>query len=368
MYPLIRRMLFRLDPERAHAITFTLLARFPFFVRWLCHRVDDTSALKQEVWGMPFAHPVGLAAGLDKDGVAVNALLGCGFSFVEVGTVTPKPQPGNEKPRLFRLIEDEAIINRMGFNNAGATAMRRHLMKKRRQGIVGINFGKNKVTPNEDAVNDYLTLMDALYPVGDYAVINVSSPNTPGLRDLQAEQSLLPLVQQVLERRDKLVDSHRYSVQPHKPPVLVKLSPDLPDETLVSLAKKLQQLGIDGLIATNTTIERPTLQSARKTESGGLSGRPLGTRSTQVIRLLYAATGGTLPIIGGGGVFSAADAFEKIRAGASLVQIYTSFIFSGPGVVGDIVEGLNTLVRENGFSHISEAVGIDAETHKQTDA
>ncbi|QQE80283.1 dihydroorotate dehydrogenase (quinone) [Alicyclobacillus sp. SO9] len=367
MYPLIRNALFRMDAERAHITTMRLLSLFPSAAHWLTVTPRPSPLLQQSLWGLNFSHPVGLAAGLDKDGVAVNALFDAGFSFVEVGTVTPKEQPGNDKPRLFRLIEDGALINRMGFNNHGEAALRKNLLKKRRIGTVGINFGKNKITANDRAADDYVELMETLYPLGDYIVINVSSPNTPGLRDLQTEHSLIPLVERVLAKRDELYRAHEDTVQPHRPPVLVKLSPDLSDSAVQSLGKSLAGIGVDGFIATNTTLDRPKLLSANKLQSGGLSGRPLAQRSTQVIRLLYQATQGAIPIIGSGGVFSAEDAYEKICAGASLLQIYTAFIYKGPPVIAEIVTELEALLAHNGFHHITEAVGSKAEDHVSPD-
>lgn len=357
MYLLIRNALFRMDPERAHTTTLRLLSLVPSAARWLAERPQPSPLLQQSLWGLSFSHPVGLAAGLDKDGVAVNALFDAGFSFIEVGTVTPKPQPGNDKPRLFRLIEDRALINRMGFNNQGEAALRRNLLKKRRLGIVGINFGKNKVTENYKAADDYVELMETLYPLGDYIVINVSSPNTPGLRDLQTETSLTPLVERVLSKRNELCAAHQDTLNPHRPPVLVKLSPDLSDSAVQSLGKSLADIGVDGFIATNTTLDRPQLQSSHRRENGGLSGRPLFHRSTEVIRVLYEATDGAVPIIGSGGIFSAEDAYEKICAGASLLQLYTAFIYKGPAVIAEIVTELEALLAHNGFHHISEAVG-----------
>ncbi|MCL6625129.1 dihydroorotate dehydrogenase (quinone) [Alicyclobacillus shizuokensis] len=364
MYPLIRSVLFHMDPERAHRITLRTLSLFPGAARLFGRIGPATPHLSQTLWGLSFPHPIGLAAGLDKDGIAIDGLLACGFSFLEVGTVTPRPQPGNPKPRLFRLLEDEALINRMGFNNRGAAALRKHLSQRRRRGIVGVNCGRNKTTHNEWAAEDYLLVMETVYPLADYIVINVSSPNTPGLRDLQAEESLLPLVARVLAKRDELYQANTAMV-PHRPPVLVKLSPDLPDDTLVHIAQRLCKAGVDGLIATNTTVRREGLSSRHSHEQGGLSGKPLRTRSTQVIARLHLAIGDQTPIIGCGGVSTAQDAYEKICAGASLVQVYTAFIYHGPALVRSLVQELPSLLARDGFSHIREAVGSRAKTLAQ---
>lgn len=360
MYSLLRPLLFRMAPERAHHLVLNGLHWFPGMVRFVAPTWIPDTRLQQTLWGLSFPHPIGLAAGLDKNAIAVDGLLASGFSFIEVGTVTPKPQPGNPQPRLFRLVEDEGLINRMGFNNQGADAVKSHLQQRRRKGIVGVNLGKNKITPNEQAVDDYLTLLDKLYPLPDYVVLNVSSPNTPGLRDLQSEESLVPLVQQVLRKRNEQFEEHKNKIWPRHTPVLVKLAPDLADDAIASLATALTAEGIDGFIATNTTIQRPSLKSAQKAETGGLSGRPLKDRSTEVIRILYRATEGKIPIIGSGGVFTAEDAYEKIRAGASLVQVYTGFIYQGPGIVKDLVEGVQRLLQRDGLSTLAQAVGLDA--------
>jgi dihydroorotate dehydrogenase len=340
-----------MSAERAHTTTLRLLSTCPQLVRLAAPHIEAPASLHQQIWGLSFPHPVGLAAGLDKNAEAIPGWFACGFSFAEVGTVTPMPQPGNPQPRLFRLREDQALINRMGFNNHGVTEMRKHLAQRRPGYVVGVNLGKNKWTPNESAVDDYVTLITHVGTLADYFVINVSSPNTPGLRDLQSEEALIPLVQTILERRDELGS---------RPPVLVKLSPDLPDSALTDLAKALMTCGVDGFIATNTTIARNELCSPNAGESGGLSGRPLAQRSTDVIRLLHQATQGTVPIIGCGGIFSAQDAYQKIRAGAHLVQVYTGFIYRGPRIVKDIVDGLDELLRQDGYAHVRDAIGVDA--------
>ncbi|MCL6515699.1 quinone-dependent dihydroorotate dehydrogenase [Alicyclobacillus sp.] len=352
MYHLLRPVLFRMEPEAAHHTILALLARMPWSVRLACAPVSPSPALGQTLWGRRFPHPVGLAAGLDKNAVAVPALFQCGFSFVEVGTVTPRPQPGNPKPRLFRLPADEALINRMGFNNDGADLVAQRVHRWRGLGIIGVNLGKNKTTPNDAALEDYLANVRVFCAIADYLVINVSSPNTPGLRDLQAQEQLVPLVRAVLAERDRLTEGSR-------PPLLVKLAPDLSDEDLAELAVALTNIGVDGLIATNTTIARPKLHTPFANEPGGLSGKPLRERATAVVRQLYEATRGKIPIIGSGGVFSADDAYEKIRAGASLVQVYTGFIYRGPGIVREIADGLAQRLARDGFEKIEEAIGAD---------
>ncbi|MCF8566082.1 quinone-dependent dihydroorotate dehydrogenase [Alicyclobacillus tolerans] len=357
MYSLLRPLLFRLDPEFAHKLVLHSMALMPSLGRLASSSFDASPTLNQTLWNLKFPHPIGLAAGLDKDGIAIDGLLSCGFSFIEVGTVTPKPQPGNATPRLFRLLEDQALINRMGFNNQGAAKLAENVRRRRKRGVVGVNLGKNKTTPNEQAASDYLALLDALYPLPDYVVINVSSPNTPGLRDLQTEESLIPLAKSVLARRDEQYESYRDRVRPHKTPVLVKLAPDLTNEALSAVAQGLLDIGIDGFIATNTTLSREGISSAHSHESGGLSGKPLKKRSTEVIRILYQATRGRVPIVGSGGVFDADDAYEKVCAGANLVQVYTGFIYRGPQIVGSIVTGLEKRLRQDGFSSIQEAVG-----------
>jgi dihydroorotate dehydrogenase len=348
-----------MSAERAHKLVLHTMALCPASVRLAARKFQPSQALHQELFGLSFPHPIGLAAGLDKDGIAVNALFDCGFSFVEVGTVTPVAQPGNPQPRLFRLKEDEALINRMGFNNHGVEQLKRNLLRKRRRGVVGVNLGKNKVTPNDSAVNDYLVSLDAVYPLADYIVVNVSSPNTPGLRDLQSESALLPLVKSVLERRDTIFEAQKHKIKAYRVPVLIKLAPDLADDAIVSLTERLLEAGIDGFIATNTTIKRDNLKSVHQNEQGGLSGKPLKARATEVIRLIYSVTQGRVPIIGCGGVMSADDAYEKLRAGANLVQIYTGFVYKGPGLIREIVEGLDKRIRQDGFESIKEVIGQD---------
>lgn len=287
--------------------------------------------LEREVFGLRFKNPVGLAAGFDKNADYVEEMAALGFGFVEIGTVTPRPQPGNDKPRMFRLTEDDALINRMGFNNQGVdvAATRLRYVKNRDSIIIGGNIGKNKDTPNEDAVNDYTYCFDALFDVVDYFVVNVSSPNTPGLRDLQEKGPLMKILQALQSRNNKAGVSR---------PILLKIAPDLTDGQLDDIVELVTESGIAGVVATNTTISREGLRSkpAQVQEAGGLSGKPLRARATEVIRYLVAKSGGRFPIIGVGGIHSPADAIEKMEAGAALVQLYTGFIYEGPNLIKSI--------------------------------
>ncbi|KAM6063553.1 dihydroorotate dehydrogenase (quinone), mitochondrial isoform 3-T3 [Theristicus caerulescens] len=311
------------------------------------------------VLGQRFRNPVGLAAGFDKQGEAVDGLYKMGFGFVEVGTVTPKPQEGNPRPRVFRLAEDEAVINRYGFNSHGHAAVERRLRARqetqlRLTGVgmpLGVNLGKNK--SSTDAAADYVAGVRTLGPLADYLVVNVSSPNTPGLRDLQGKAELRDLLTKVLAERDMLPCER-------KPAVLVKIAPDLTAQDKQDIASVICELGVDGLIVSNTTVSRPSsLRSRQCTEPGGLSGKPLRELSTRTIREMYSLTRGRVPIIGVGGVSSGRDALEKIRAGASLVQMYTALVYHGPPVVGAVKRELEELLREQGFKNVMEAVGAD---------
>lgn len=288
--------------------------------------------------GLHFKNPVGLAAGLDKDALVIDELSAFGFGFIEIGTVTPKPQPGNDKPRLFRLKKDQALINRMGFNNSGVKEVAARLRKRKSGIIIGGNIGKNKVTPNEEAVNDYLTCFEELHDTVDYFVVNVSSPNTPGLRELQEKEPLKKL----------LGTLQKENLRKKKPrPILLKIAPDLTDFQLDDIVEIVKETGIEGIIATNTTIDRSGLhtsdQELEKIGAGGLSGKPLTIRSTEVIRYLYQRSGGSFPIIGVGGIHSPEDALEKLQAGASLIQIYTGFIYEGPGLIKRINKLLSSV-------------------------
>ena len=302
---------------------------------------------------MTFANPVGLAAGLDKNGVALQPLAALGFGFIEAGTVTYHPQPGNPRPRLFRLREDEALINRAGFNNDGAAAFARRVEQHRPACVLGVSIGKSKITPLENATEDYLASFELVYKVADYLAVNVSSPNTPQLRELQQSQQLTSLLSALQQRNRELQ-------QPL--PLLVKLSPDLERSELETIVEVVERLGIDGIIATNTTVSRDNLrtdaQRVAACGEGGLSGKPIKTRSTKMIADLYQLTGGRIPLIGVGGIFTAEDAWEKITAGASLVQLYTGFIYRGPNIAREINEGLATILAREGLKSISDAVGI----------
>ncbi len=309
-------------------------------------------SLAVSLWGLAFPNPVGLAAGFDKNGEVADALLGQGFGFVEVGTVTPRPQPGNPLPRMFRLPEDGAVINRMGFNNQGLAAMARRLAARRRVGIVGANLGKNKDT--EDAAADYEAGAARLAPLADYLVINVSSPNTPGLRALQGRRELEALVGRTRAALDGAAVAGR------RPPLLLKIAPDLADSDLADIATVAMAGGLDGVIVSNTTVARPAgLKSPLATEAGGLSGAPLFEPSTQVLRRMYRLTRGTVPLVGVGGIASGLDAYGKIRAGASLVQVYSALVYQGTGLVGRINRDLVELLRRDGFATLAQAVGAD---------
>ena len=345
------RLLQRLPPETAHAAAFMVL-RGMERTGLLCVPRQDDPILAVRLWKRDFPNPLGLAAGFDKNAIAPGALLGLGFGFVEVGTVTPRPQPGNPRPRLFRLPMDGALINRMGFNNDGVQAIASRLMTRRRTGWIGVNVGRNRDSPN--AVADYVQGVRVLAPLADYLVINVSSPNTPGLRALQGRDALAELVARVREALDQAMAGESL-----KPPLLVKLAPDLTPAELADSAAVALAGGVDGLIATNTTLERPpSLRDPARREAGGLSGRPLFAASTAVLAELYRLTGGHLPLIGVGGVESGADALAKIKAGASLVQIYTALIGEGPGVVERIKGELAVLLRNEGYRTLADAVGV----------
>lgn len=339
MYFLLKPLLFKFDPEKVHYFVTANLKRFNRFPggAMLSRAIWDVKspALEREVFGLKFRNPVGLAAGFDKNGEMMGEMANLGFGFVEVGTVTPLPQAGNPKPRMFRLPQDGALINRMGFNNLGVDVVAERLaaFRKSKTGqkglIIGGNIGKNKVTPNEDAVSDYIKCFDRLFDVVDYFVVNVSSPNTPGLRALQEKEPLMELLNTLQKRNLKNGVSR---------PILLKIAPDLTDEQLNDIVEIVQKTGISGIIATNTTISRDglTSQDELKNEMGGLSGRPLTKRSTEVISYLHKKSKGTFPIIGVGGIHSAEDAIEKLNAGAALVQLYTGFIYEGPGLIGRI--------------------------------
>lgn len=330
-YSFLRRCLFTLNPERAHHLTLSLLPTLTACMPRFAHQAAPVSCM-----GLTFPNPVGLAAGLDKDGVALAAWPRLGFGFAEIGTVTPRPQPGNPKPRLFRLIEDRAIINRMGFNNAGVEALLQRLETVKLPCPLGINIGKNRDTELSDAHLDYQKAFEAVYSKADYVTVNLSSPNTPGLRELQQGEYLQLLMQTLMETRERLQKQFAKRV-----PIAVKISPDESDEALDVMVKVLMQWGIDAIIATNTTLKRPlTLKSPARLEAGGLSGAPLFEASTQCVTQIKALTGNKLPIIAVGGIMSAEEALQKFAAGATLIQLYTGFIYEGPPLIQAILKSL----------------------------
>lgn len=334
-YPLVRHFLFKLDPEVVHELTIHQLAwmggtPFEMFFR------NKLPSRPIEVMGLKFDNPVGLAAGLDKDGDAIDAFGAMGFGFIEVGTVTPRPQSGNDKPRIFRVIPAQGIINRMGFNNKGVDNLIENVKKSHYKGILGINIGKNKDTPIENGKDDYLICMDKVYDYAGYIAVNISSPNTPNLRQLQYGDAFDDLLNSLKERQKELAEKHKKYV-----PVAVKIAPDLSPEELKQVAEALLRHKIDGVIATNTTLDREMIHDMpHAAETGGLSGRPLQNKSTEIIRQLHEYLKGQIPIIGVGGIDSAMAAREKMQAGAELVQIYSGFIYNGPDLVKNIVNNI----------------------------
>lgn len=337
LYPVFRAGLFRMDPEKAHHVSMAALRAAEKFgiLKWLSP--DDELVRPVEVMGIRFPNRVGLAAGLDKEGDTIDALGRLGFGCVEIGTITPRPQPGNPKPRLFRLIPHEAIINRMGFNNSGIDAGVANVRASRTfQGVIGFNIGKNKDTPNENAADDYLACLRKAYEVAGYVAVNLSSPNTPGLRDLQGAEASARLLEVLKREQEKLA-----AEQGRRVPLLFKVAPDLDETHIRDLAKVFLDGGLDGLIATNTTLDREAVADhPRAGEAGGLSGRPVFHKSTEVLRAFASHLGGKIPIIGVGGISSVEDARAKLKAGADLVQIYTSFIYQGPELVRDLARNL----------------------------
>lgn len=335
-YPLIRSLLFLLDAEKAHDLSLKALAlvhKRKMLKRWVCGKPVMQPT---KVMGIEFPNRVGLAAGLDKNGDYFIPLADCGFGFVEIGTVTPRPQPGNDKPRLFRLPESRAIINRMGFNNEGVDYLVSRVQGCEFKGVLGINIGKNFDTPVENATEDYLICLEKVYPVADYITVNISSPNTPGLRDLQFGEALDQLLDALKQRQKKLADeSGRYV------PITVKIAPDMEDSDVRYLAERFIQYEIDGVIATNTTFSRDGVEGQRHAEEqGGLSGAPLTAKADQVLKVLCQALEGKLPVIAVGGIMSVEDARRKIQLGASLVQVYTGFIYKGPSLIRAIAREL----------------------------
>lgn len=353
LFQFAKPILHKMDPENAHGLTIKALQAG---LMPCAARVDD-ARLKTMLWNRIFPNPVGLAAGFDKNADVVGPMLKLGFGFVEAGTVTPRPQDGNTRPRIFRDPVNDAVINRMGFPNKGAENFRHNIerfleTRPRPPGIVGINIGMNKGA--EDPAKDYCTLVRALGPYADYLTVNISSPNTPGLRNLQSRENLVPLLTRILEERAK-------SCAGNPPPLLVKLAPDLNDAQLKDVAQSLTETKVDGVILGNTTLDRPDyLPVDLREQSGGLSGKPLTQKSTQIIRTFYRMTNGAIPIIGVGGISNADDAYAKIRAGASMVQLYTALVFQGPALVTDILNGLLSRLEKDSLTNISQAIGKDA--------
>lgn len=341
IFEFARPALFALDPERAHKLTVKALALSPK------RGPAPAGTLTTEVAGLRFPNPLGMAAGFDKDAEVPDELLGLGFGFAEVGSITPLPQAGNPKPRLFRLVEDRAVINRMGFNNSGAEVARQRLQRRAgRSGVVGINIGANK--DSEDRIADYAQMTRIMAPLASYLAVNISSPNTPGLRALQDESALTGLLEAVFEARGK-----------SGPPVFLKVAPDLEPADVDAIARIAADTGLAALIVSNTTITRPGLKSRDASETGGLSGAPLRDLALERLRDFRKATGGTIPLVGVGGIASAEDAWARIRAGASLVQLYSAMVYEGPGLPARITRGLERLMKRDDFSSIAEAVGSE---------
>lgn len=338
------KLLHRLDPEQAHGVALKFLQsgvlKAPGTIR--------TPRLETRIAGLDLPNPVGVAAGFDKNAEAVDGLLRMGVGFCEIGAVTPRPQEGNPKPRLFRLTEDRAVINRFGFNNAGEEAILKNLSRHRRNGVVGINLGANK--DSEDKAADYVSVLTRFFGEVDFATVNVSSPNTERLRDLQGREALDALLARVLEARDALGTL----------PVFLKIAPDLVPEDIRDIAEVCVARGIDAIVATNTTLARDGLQSSHAGEAGGLSGAPLFHRSTEILRAFRQETDGKIPLIGVGGITSAEDAYTKIRAGASAVQLYSAMVYQGVSLGARIAEGLDELLARDGFANVADAVGADA--------
>ncbi|MGB5015067.1 MAG: quinone-dependent dihydroorotate dehydrogenase [Pyrinomonadaceae bacterium] len=344
---LIRPALFRLDAERAHELG--IKAMELGLASIFASSGDEPASGEVERFGLKFANPLGIAAGFDKNGVVVDQLASLGFGFVEVGTVTYDPQPGNPKPRMFRLPEDKALINRLGFNNDGAKVVTERLRDIKRKCVVGVNIGKNKGVPNQDATENYLKSFDIVHPVADYIAVNISSPNTPNLRELQKAESLDELLGELQKNNRELGAK----------PLLVKIAPDLSEAEIESIVGIAMRYELAGIIATNTTISREGVKTKNidAIGAGGLSGMPLTNRSTAVIASIYRYSKGKLPIVGVGGIFTADDAFEKIAAGASLIQAYTGFVYGGPAFAVEINRALAAILKKRGFASFDEAVG-----------
>jgi dihydroorotate dehydrogenase len=355
LYRVLRAFLFLLPAEAAHDLVLSLvrwLGRRPWLRRRARRRLlPDLPELACSRFGLSFPHPLGLAAGLDKTGEAAGGFLSMGFAFVECGTFTPRPQTGNPRPRLFRIPSERALVNRMGFNNPGAAAAAQHLRRAWRPGPIGVNLGKNKETPEDEALRDYADALRAIGDAADYFVVNVSSPNTPGLRRLQQRDKLQPLLRGL----------KRVSEQTCRRPILVKVSPDLTDDELRGVCDTALEAGMDGLIATNTTLARPRQEGAYL-EEGGLSGAPLAELANRCLQVAYGHTRGQLPLVGVGGLFTGSDLLSRVRSGASLVQAYTGFIYGGPAWVAGVARELAGELRRAGFGSLDEAVGAAVRT------
>lgn len=348
----IRPLMFRMEAEQAHDIGIKALrSGFAAKLGFVTGPAADSLKAFGEIerFGLRFANPLGMAAGFDKNGIVVDQLADIGFGFVEVGTVTFEPQPGNPKPRLFRLPADQALINRLGFNNDGAVEVAERLSQIARRCVVGVNIGRNKDVPNEEATENYLKSFELVHPLADYVAVNISSPNTPNLRELQRSDSLDELIGSLQKRNRDLVPK----------PLVVKIAPDLTESEIESIVDIALRHQVSGIIATNTTVSRDGLKSPHVDSfgAGGLSGKPLQKRSNEVVSKIYKYSKGRLPIIGVGGIFSAEDAFEKIAAGACLLQAYTGFIYAGPAFAGEINRGLARLIEERGFADLDQAIG-----------
>ncbi len=350
IFPLIRPFIHALEAEKAHNVTISALkAGFGRFFSSHNHY----PALASDVMGLHFPNPIGIAAGFDKNADVIVPVINMGFGFAEAGTVTPMPQDGNPKPRLFRLPEDRAVINRFGFNNEGLAYFKNKLKQVKTEAPFGANVGANKTS--EDKTADYVKGIEELYGLSSYFTVNISSPNTPGLRALQSREALTELVVRVLEAREEKMKNGMQRI-----PIVVKIAPDLLEEDIADIAHIALNTDIDGLIVSNTTIERPeTLKSNNKGEAGGLSGAPLMDKATDVLAAMYKATNGTVPLIGVGGIASGHDAYRKIRAGASLIQLYSALVYEGPGLVTRIKDEMAVLLEKDGFKSISEAIGAD---------
>lgn len=350
LFRLLKPALFALDSETGHRLAIRGLRALPLRGPQKT-LAPHPNALATTVAGLAFPNPVGVAAGFDKDAEVPDALLGLGFGFTEVGSITPLPQAGNPKPRLFRLVEDEAVINRMGFNNGGAeAALARLKARAGRSGIVGVNIGANKDSP--DRIADYAVMARVMAPISSYLCVNISSPNTPGLRALQDESALTGLIDAVIAARDEAGCTA-------PPPIFLKVAPDLEPADIDAIARIALDKGLAALVVSNTTISRPALRSHHAGETGGLSGAPLRDLATQRLRDFRKATGGAIPLVGVGGIATAEHAWERIRAGASLVQLYSAMVYEGPGLGARIVRGLDALMKRGGFASIAEAVGSE---------